>query len=302
MLQPKPRPYEIHIDANENGDKCEEERNADPERNVGDTEEAIAEAVDEVEEGINVGDVLRELRQIVYGIEDAAEVNQGLQDEGGDEVDSVDRFGVDAVDEAGKAKDERGEDGEEENDREVVDRNAEASEEDADNKHQGTDDNRTDDAAGDESRDDEPRRHRRDEELVDGAVEKFALEKVEGSVGVAVGDDGEHHKTWDHELHVIDSLHRANARAEHGAEDEEVEAGGDDGGEERLHPDAKNTHHVLAEHGIEGGPLLGRSHKIFNFQFSINFQCANEEIVHCCLVLFENLVIETFIAKLIIVN
>jgi len=128
LLQPQSRTDKIPVDRNEYTDEAEHYTNANPERDVGDAEEAVAEAVDEVEQRIDVRDVLRELGERVNGIKNAAEIDEWLQDERGDDVDAVERFCIDTVDEASERKEDGGKDREEQNDKQIVNRKREASE------------------------------------------------------------------------------------------------------------------------------------------------------------------------------
>lgn len=128
LLQPQSRTDKIPVDRNEYTDEAEHYTNANPERNVGEAKKAIAEAVDQVKEGIYIRDVLGKFGKRVNGIKNAAEIDEWLQDERGDDVDAVERFCIDTVDEASERKEDGGKDREEQNDKQIVNRKREASE------------------------------------------------------------------------------------------------------------------------------------------------------------------------------
>ncbi len=67
---------------------------------VGYAEEAVAEGVDHIQDGVEVGDALPELREQFYRVEHAAEVGQRGEDEGGDDGDVVELLGEHAVEAA----------------------------------------------------------------------------------------------------------------------------------------------------------------------------------------------------------
>lgn len=97
MLQPQPGLNQVPTHATEDDDAGDQDCETQTNRHIGEAEEAVAEAVDDVEDWIEFGDSAPDAGQGVGGVEDATEVQQWGEDEGWDDVDAVDGFGVDTV-------------------------------------------------------------------------------------------------------------------------------------------------------------------------------------------------------------
>src|SRR3989344_9047688 len=108
LFEPQPRADEVPVYRHKQSYHACEDRKGYPERDIGDAEEAVAETVDEGEDRVHVGKALCPSGERVYRVEDAAEIDQGREHEGRDEVEAVDTFGVDAVDQAREREHERG--------------------------------------------------------------------------------------------------------------------------------------------------------------------------------------------------
>lgn len=262
LPEPEARPDEVPVDADEEGDHCSEERYRDPQRYIGNTEKTVAETVDQIENRIHVGDILCGLRKRVDAVEDAAEIHERSEHEGRDDVDAVDRFGIDAVDETCEREDQGGKQSEGENDQYVMDSEVQAGEEERDEQYDRAHEHAADDAATDEPCDEQPWWGRGHEDLIDRSREEFGREKHERRVGIRCCDDREHDESGDDKRHVVDALHVTDTRTEDRAEDREVEHRRDDARQERLHPDAEHPHHVFADHGVIGYPFFVSAHSI----------------------------------------
>src|SRR3989344_5442788 len=108
LLKSQASTNEVPIYRNKDRDQSRENRERYPDGDVGDTEEAVAEAVDEIKDGVHVRKTLCPGGERVDRVENAAEVHERGEDEGRYEVDAVDAFGVDAVDQTREREHERG--------------------------------------------------------------------------------------------------------------------------------------------------------------------------------------------------
>ena len=100
LFQPKSGANEIPVYCHQCRDHSAENGEGDPDRDVGDAEESVTEAVDEVEDRVYVGHVLRNLWERVHAIEDTTEVHERCEHKRRHDVDTIYRFRIDAVYEA----------------------------------------------------------------------------------------------------------------------------------------------------------------------------------------------------------
>ena len=89
----------------------------------------------------------------------------------------------------------------------------------------------------------------------DDVATELGAEERGGDVAVAVLDHAHHHQPGDDELHVGETTHVADPRADQAAEDQERQGHGDCRRHQGLGPDAQDAVHFAAHDGDQGNKI-----------------------------------------------
>jgi hypothetical protein len=222
---------------------------ADGDVHVGDAVEAPAEAADQIDRRVEQRDGLPDRRQHVDGIEGAAEEGERRDHQQGHQLQLLEIVGPDPDDEAEQAEGHRREHQENHHPDGVgdLDRHEQV--------RRGQDDQGENRRFGrrraDIAYDDLHRRNGRRHQLVDRAGE-FRKEDAEGGIGDGVGQKRQHDQARHDEGAVAHPADLLDARADRGAEDDEVQRCRDHRGHDALQQRAPGAGHLEQVDGADG--------------------------------------------------